>query len=97
MVKVVSKNEQTRACWSLMPVSITIVFWKLLGLFVNIKSIQLPGFDLKHVLDLIRLIKLLSSKKVSNIWFVGFMLKSPKITVFSYDPLYLSNILVNSV
>ena len=45
---------------------ITPEFWKLFGLFVNIKSIQLPGFDLKHVLNLIRLTKLLSSKKISN-------------------------------
>ena len=66
-----------------MQVFITPEFWKLFGLFVNIKPIQLPGFDLKHVLDLVRLAKLLSSKKVSNIWFVGCMLNSPKITVFS--------------
>ena len=47
------------------------------GLFVNIKSIQFPGVDLEHGLHLIRLTKLLSSKKVSNV-----MLKAPKITLF---------------
>ena len=45
---------------SLTPVSITPVYWRPFGLFVNMKSIQLPGFELRHVLNLIRLKKLLS-------------------------------------
>ena len=42
--------------WSLAPVSITPVFWKISGLFVNIKSIHVPVDVLKHVFDLIKLI-----------------------------------------
>ena len=60
LVKVVFKNDRLTAWWSLMPVSIVLIS---IGLFVNIKSMQLLVYDLKHALDLIRLKKLLSSKK----------------------------------
>ena len=67
VLQIAFKNEKVRVWLSLVPVSIAPVFRKLFGLFVNIKSIQLPRFHLKHVLDLVRLTKLLFSKKVYNI------------------------------
>ena len=67
VLQIAFKNEKVRLWWSLGPVSIAPVFRKVFGLFVNIKSIQLPSVHLKHVLDLVRLTKLLFSKKVYNI------------------------------
>ena len=82
-VKEVLKNEKMSRWWSLAPVSITPVFWKLFGLFVKIKSIHVPVDVLKHVFNLIIIIKSLSDIKVAIVWLAGSILESPETTMFS--------------
>ena len=83
--------------WSLTPVSTTHIFWKLFGLFVKIKSIHVPVDILKHVFDLIILIKSLSHIKVFISWLVGSILKSPRATMFSKLLLHLPKTFLSSV
>ena len=83
------------------PISIKLALRKLLGLFVRIRSINMPFCDLTHVTPFTRL----ESEKVSGKWlFVSpffrlskLIFKFPITSIFSYILAILHNDLFHSI
>ena len=96
-------KRDTITLWqSLRPVSIKLVSWKCLGLFVSITSIDVPFYHLTQVTPFTRLEREKVSHK-SGKWLCvcpflsRLILKSPIMSIFSYFQAILHNDLVNSV